>query len=271
MERIDARALHALLPALDAHRFSADVFRQTGVCIVRQAIAPETIALWQAAWQDFCRDQLGHGRKVNRYNPVAVDELPPPPLADMHRHPALLDIVEQAFGPDLALYNQRFVVKDAHSRGPVFLHQDYPYHVGWPNKASAFVPLSPMNPDNGGMVFYPGTHQYGYLGDAGEIDPAVLAPDWPSIAPSLEPGDVVLMHSLTWHRSGPHVGGPDRVLADIIYQPADDPSGTALLRGQWRTPIFLDRRNTRLFLRSRTTRLAELQRAVDAGQPEATA
>ena len=267
MQRIGQRALRALLPDLDAAAFSAEAFHAAGVFVVRNAIPAETIAAWQAAWRDFCDVELAGGRKVNRFNPVAVDEQPPPPLADMHRHPALLDVVAQAFGPDIALYNQRFVVKDQHSRGPVFLHQDYPYHLGWPNKASAFVPLSPMTPDNGGLVFYPGTHQYGYLGDAGEINPEVLPPDWPAYSPSVAPGDIVLMHSLTWHRSGPHVGGPDRVLADIIYQPADDPSGIALLRGQWRTEIFLDRKQTRLFVRSRTTRLVELQREVDALKP----
>src|SRR5581483_11638430 len=173
---------------------------------------------------------------------------------DIHEHPALLDIIELAFGPDIALYNQRFVVKDEHSRTPVFAHQDYCYHVGWPNKASAFVALSPMTPENGGMVFYPGTHHFGYLGDAGEINIDILEPGWPELAPSLDPGDVAIMNSCTWHRSGPHVSGPDRVLADIIYQPADDPSGVALLRGQWQTEIFMNGASLggrKLFVRSR--------------------
>lgn len=263
MQRIGSHALRALLPELDSTSFSATAFRRAGVFVVRSAIPRETIESWQAAWSDFCNVELGGGRKVNRFNPVAVDEQPPPPLADMHKHPALLNVIEQAFGPDIALYNQRFVVKDRHSRGAVFLHQDFPYHLGWPNKASAFVPLSAMTPDNGGLVFYPGTHQYGYLGDAGEINPDMLGPDWPAYSPSVGPGDIVLMNSLTWHRSGPHISGPDRVLADIIYQPADDPSGSALLRGQWRTEIFLDRKQAKRFVRSRTTRLVELQREVD--------
>jgi len=235
-----------------------------GIFVVRNAIPPGVVDLWRNTWNDFCATELSTGRKVNRFNPVALDEEPPPILANMHRHPSLLDVVEQAFGPDIALYNQRFVVKDQHSRGSVFLHQDFPYHLGWPTKASLFVPLSVVSPDNGGMVFYPGTHQYGYLGDAGEIDPSILDPNWPACSPSLEPGDVVLMNSLTWHGSGPHVRGPDRVLADIIYQPADDPSGIALLRGQWRTEIFLDRRNAHLFVRSRVSRLVELQRELDS-------
>jgi hypothetical protein len=71
------------------------------------------------------------------------------------------------------------------------------------------------------------------------------------------------MNSLMWHRSEPHVSGPDRVLADIIYQPADDPSGIALLRGKWRTEIFLDRRTADIFTRSRVSRLVDMQRELD--------
>jgi hypothetical protein len=198
-------------------------------------------------------------RKVDRFNPVAVNETPPPILAKMHQHPAILDVIEQAFGPDLALYNQRFVIKDHHSRGAVFPHQDSPYHVGWPNKASAFVPLSEVSSESGGMIFYPGTNQFGYLGDAGELNLDVLGSDWPSISPSLSPGDFVLMHSSTWHGSHPHTGGPDRVLADIIYQPADDPSGIALLRGQWQTELFLQRRPD-MFVRSRVSRLSRVRK-----------
>jgi hypothetical protein len=120
-----------------------------------------------------------------------------------------------------------------------------------------------MTPENGGMSFYPGTHHFGYLGDAGELDLAVLGPDWPKLTPSVGPGDVVLMNSCTWHGSGPHISGPDRILADVIYQPADDPSGVTLLRGEWRTGVFLNQLPKNLFVRCRASRLTELQRKVD--------
>ncbi len=264
-KRIAAGEIRKLLPLLDSATFSNDVFAATGIFVIRQVISAPILHEWQLAWAQFTeRLRTEGGRNVNRFNPVAVDETPPPPLADMHKHAALLDIVQEAFGPDIALYNQRFVVKDKDSLGPVFTHQDYCYHRGWPVKASAFVALSPMTPENGGMIFYPGTHQFGYLGDAGEIDPKVLGPNWPELTPSLEPGDVALMNSCTWHRSGPHVAGPERVLADIIYQPADDPSGAALLSGQWRTELFFNELSGKnLFKSCRSGRLRELQQKID--------
>ena len=263
-KRVGPEKLRQLLPQLDSHEFSPDVFEKTGIFIIRGAIPLETLSLWQTAWQEFYDSGLTSDRPINKYNPVAVDQEPPPVLAKMHEHPGLLDIVEKALGPDIALYNQRFVIKDHQSRGPVFAHQDFPYHLGWPTKASAFVALGPVTPENGGLFFYPGSHQYGYFGDAGEVNTEILGPDWPKICPSLEPGDVALMNSSTWHGSGPHVSGPDRIVADIIYQPADDPSGIALLRGHWQTEIFLDRKQRdRLFIRSRASRLKELQSRVD--------
>lgn len=263
VRRVGVAKIRDLLPQIDSNEFSAQIFGSVGVFVVRAVIPDDVIALWRRAWREFYDAELSEGRKVNRFNPVAVDETPPAELAGIHRHPALLDIVEKAFGPDIALYNQRFVIKDRQSRGGVFVHQDFPYHMGWPFKASMFVALSEVSPRNGGMIFYPGTHQFGYLGDAGEINPAILGPDWPTVSPSLQPGDVLLMNSLTWHGSTPHVAGPDRVLVDIIYQPADDPSGIALLRGNWRTEIFLDRREPEIFVRSRVSRLGEMQREID--------
>jgi len=159
-------------------------------------------------------------------------------------------------------------VKDAHSRAPVFLHQDFGYNRGWPEKTSVFVPLTPMCPENGGLVLYPGTHALGYLGDAGEVNAGVLDPAWPTVCPSLEPGDVVLMHDCTWHASRPHVAGPDRVLAQLTYQPATDPSSAELLRGQWGTDHRLaPLPDAHLFTRSRSSRLRELQAAVDRQAP----
>jgi hypothetical protein len=266
MNRIGPEKIRQLLPYLDSEVFSRAVFDQTGIFVVRKAIPQDIISTWQSEWNEFYKSQLSSGRNVNKFNPVSLDEALPPILAEMYRNPAILNVVEQAFGPDIALFNQRFVIKDQHSRGPVFLHQDSPYHLGWPTKASAFVALSQVTPENGGLVFYPGTHQFGYLGDAGEINADIIGSDWPTISPSLDPGDLALMSSLTWHQSGPHVGGPDRILADIIYQPANDPSGNVLLRGEWRTEVFLNKSSILsqpLFKRSRSSRLVEMQAKIE--------
>lgn len=232
-------------------------FDKDGVVVVRNAVSAEQAQAWRSAYDSMPPRTPG-------WNKVEVNGPFPEPLASMYKHPGLLDIAGAVFGPDIALYNFRLVVKDEQARDTVFLHQDTGYHVGFMRKASLFVALSDVTVENGGMNFMLGTHRFGYLGDAGEINLEVSAPQ-PMYDYVLAPGDAVLMHSALWHTSfDKDAGTPDRVLADIILQPADDPSGIELLRGQWRCKPQPWLRSGNLFVRSRSSRLRELQGIVDS-------
>lgn len=243
-------------PACDATDFDLEIYRAVGVFVVRCAFPEAMVSAWQAEWREFQTSRLA-ARRVG-FNKVAVEESLPPVLEALCESPVHLDIARRIFGEDVGLYNHRFVIKDEFARDPVFLHQDYCYHFGFPEKASFFTPLSHCGRENGGLEFFLGTHQYGYLGDAGEIDPDAF-PEWPSILPELAPGDLVVMNSSTWHRSGPHLGGPDRIVADTILQPAHDPSTLRLLCGTQGPVNRIDRcGDISVFRRSRTSRMKEL-------------
>jgi ectoine hydroxylase-related dioxygenase (phytanoyl-CoA dioxygenase family) len=245
---------------ISSHTFELDVFKETGVYVLRGAIPRDTVQAWQREWAGFYDAQLKNGRDVNRANPVALNEALPEGLAHMYRDPAFLDTARQVFGEHIALYNHRFVIKDQFSRTPVFLHQDSCYHLGRHNKCSLFVPLSVARPDNGAMSFYLGSHKLGFLGDAGEIDPDAFEIKWPKVTPRLEPGDFVIMNSSVWHESGPNTSGVDRVMADTIIQPADDPTGKELLAGSWQTDIFYSPINCiRYFKNSRVRKNMKFQ------------
>lgn len=251
-------------PHLDQSRLQPEHYRRLGVCVLRQVVPSAVVAQWQQAWADFRDGQLKDGRQVDPYNPVVLHETVSGELARIHEHPVLLDLMQQIY-PDLALYVQRFVIKDAQSRNAVFLHQDCCYDLGWPEKTSIFLPLSPMNAANGGLALYPGTHLLGYLGDAGELNREVLAADWPVVQPDIQPGDLLLMHECTWHESSAWSSGPDRILLQITYQPASDPGGIKVLRGHAPFGTTLgDIDRERIFLRSRTSRLRELQQQLGA-------
>jgi len=235
-------------------------FQDDGYYLARSVIHPVTVQ----AWADLYRS-LADENRVPEYNPVAINQPQLQPLLSIiARNFDLLDVVQEIWGPNIALYNQRFVVKDKHSRGPVMWHQDTPYHIGFMNKCSAFVALSESSQRNGGLQLMRGTHKYGYLGDAGEIN-TDCKPDGCWISEhEMKPGDVLFMHSACWHCSPPHMDGPDRILADIIYQPADDPSGKELLRGEWKTHDRIsEEMREKLFVRSRSMRLKELQTKLD--------
>lgn len=269
MQRIGIGDVRHAIKQADSASFSPEIYRETGFFILRGVIPQEQIRLWQEEWDAFYARSLGGKRKVNPFNPVHVHEDPPETLAKAHAFPAILDVLEMLY-PDLALFMQRFVIKDSSSRKPVFAHSDFGYDYGWPEKTTAFIPLSPSNEKNGGISFYPGTHFFGYLGDVGEVNTDILDPDWPLVCPDLEPGDIALCHTCTWHCSPAYVSGPDRILVQATYQPANDPSGTALLRGQWRVRYRLsDLPRDSLFTRCRSSRLKELQAQVDRQKAEA--
>jgi ectoine hydroxylase-related dioxygenase (phytanoyl-CoA dioxygenase family) len=233
----------SLIEKMDSTKFNKDVFDKTGLFIIRKAIPENLIKEWRAEWDDFYSKNLAAGRNVNVNNPVDLKEQLPEKLALIYKNDILLDFAEQVFGKNVALLNHRFVIKDKFSPGEIFLHHDYCYHIGLPTKASFFVPLSYAGKKNGGLTFYLGTHKYGYLGDAGEIDPEQFKEVWPQVTPELQPGDFAIMNSLLWHKSGINEVGVDRIVADIIYQPANDPSGKELVRGEWETDVFIQHSN----------------------------
>jgi len=244
------------LAQASGHTFDPRVYAETGFFILRQAIGKDVVARWQQAWHDFHAAQLSQGRNVNRANPVALTEELPDVLGKMYREPVFIDTVKQIFGEHVALFNHRFVIKDEHSSGKVFLHQDSCYHLGNLNKCSLFVPLSIANEGNGGMTFHAGSHKLGYLGDAGEINPEAFDIRWPKVTPELHPGDFIVMNSALWHESGPNKNGVHRILADMIMQPADDPTGKELLAGEWKTDFFYSPLNcARYFTNSRVLKI----------------
>jgi Phytanoyl-CoA dioxygenase (PhyH) len=250
-----------LADQVSSETFNLDVFKATGLFVMRNAIPRSVVEGWQQEWDAFYGEQLAEGRNVNQANPVSLTEMLPDKLATMYREPVFGNTMANIFGPHVALYNHRFVIKDKFSSNKVFLHQDSCYHLGNLNKCSLFVPLSVVNRENGGMSFHLGSHKLGVLGDAGEINPESFDFKWPKLTPELNPGDFVIMNSALWHESGPNLSGVNRIMADTIVQPADDPTGKDLLCGEWQTDIFYSPQNyIRYFVNSRVLKLIKYEK-----------
>ena len=245
-----------LIDKIDSTSFNKEIYDQSGVFIIRNAIPKDIIEEWQNEWDNFYESNLSQGREINTANPVALKEKLPEKLAYLYRNESLVNLAKQIHGENIALYNHRFVIKDKFSLDNVFLHNDSCYHLGYLNKCSFFVPLTYTGESNGGLKFYLGTHKYGYLGDAGEINADAFKEEFTIISPSLYPGDVAIMHSSTWHESGPNVDKIDRILADIHYQSSDDPTGKELLSGEWKTDFWYSMEDpTKYFKNSRILKL----------------
>jgi hypothetical protein len=221
-------------------------YDRDGYVVVRGAIPKQDAQAYREWYND--HRTASPIRPVLARNPVEVQDAPEK-LARIPERFELRMLAAEIMGEQPNVYNYRLVVKDAQSRGAVPLHQDIAYHCGGMNKASIFLAISPCGALNGGLRFYKGTHKYGHLGDAGVIREE-KAYHHEVVCPDLNPGDAVVMNSHTWHDSGPWVDGPDRVVADIIWQPQKDTSKAGCY-ADW-------------FVRSRVSRLKELTTQLDA-------
>ena len=81
-------SVEAVVDQIASDTFNPSVFKETGVFVMRNAIAPAVVQEWQAEWQAFYDAQLAESRAVNKANPVSLTEQLPPKLAVMYKEPA---------------------------------------------------------------------------------------------------------------------------------------------------------------------------------------
>ena len=155
----------------------------------------------------------------------------------------------------------RIVKKDNKNFSRVFCHQDTGYQIGSFDRYSLFICLTDNNHLNGGMVLYPSTHKFGYLGDAGEISKKVTK-NYLKICPDLNAGDVLVMHSALWHESDKNFIRSNRIYLEIHIQDIDEPNtkynilGT---RNRILKPLF---KKYNIFSNSRVSRIIKFKKKI---------
>jgi len=80
-------------------------------------------------------------------------------LADLVRHPAILDAVEDVLGPNLLAWSTSFFIKEARDPAYVSWHQDATYWgLSAPDVLTAWVAFTDATVENGAMRMVPGSH-----------------------------------------------------------------------------------------------------------------
>jgi non-haem Fe2+, alpha-ketoglutarate-dependent halogenase len=170
-----------------------------------------------------------------------------PFLADLIRHPAILDTVEDLLGPDILCWNTNFFIKEAETPSFVSWHQDSTYwSLSSPDVCTAWVALTPSNLDNGAMVVISKSHtkdqiphrdtfdRHNLLTRGQEI--AVEVDEREAVPLVLQPGQMSLHHVRLVHGSPPNpssdrrIGFAIRYIPTSIYQLEGTDSAT-LVRG----------------------------------------
>ena len=239
-------------------KFSRKLFDLYGYCYVRSPFTNLEIRNYLNVWGKFFKKL--EKRKINKFNPAELLNDIPKEIFAIVKDKKIINIVKKVVGKDIGLFRARIMLKDKFSERKVHLHEDFSYQIGFQNKMSLFMALSPINKKNGALTFYSGTHKFGYLGDAGEINNNLLDRNWHSFSPNMSPGDIIVMNSSTWHKSGKRTSNENRVLTDFIYQPAADYSTKKIISGNeniYKTFMNTDKLGNLISPYERTIKLAK--------------
>ncbi len=149
-------------------------------------------------------------------------------IADLARHPRVLDAVEDIIGPDIMLWAVGRFSKPAGDPAFVSWHQDGTYWgLSEPAIVTAWVALTPSTTESGCMRIMPGSHHEGQQLHADRPDAANMLSRGQEIAVEvdeakaidlvLQRGEISLHHPLAVHGSGPNRSGVRRVGIAIRY------------------------------------------------------
>ena len=129
------------------------------------------------------------------------------------RSRSMVDAIESLLGGEVYHYHSKMIMKDARVGGAWAWHQDYGYWyqngVLYPELCSAFIAIDPCTRENGCLQVIKGSHHLGRLdhqqtGDQAGIDPerleAIVA-RLETVHVEMDPGDLLLFHPNTLHRS----------------------------------------------------------------------
>ena len=153
-----------------------------------------------------------------------------PFLADLVRHPRILDAIQDVLGPDLLCWTSNFFIKEADNPAFVSWHQDSTYWgLSAPEVATAWVALTPSNAANGAMEVIPDTHKLDQIPHRDTFDRhnlltrgqevAVLVDETKAVPLVLEPGEMSLHHVRLVHGSPPNPSPDRRIGFAIRYIP----------------------------------------------------
>jgi non-haem Fe2+, alpha-ketoglutarate-dependent halogenase len=156
-----------------------------------------------------------------------------PWVAGLAMAPGVVEVVREALGPDILLWNSFIPFKAPNSQGHFAWHQDATYwHLTPVEKmVTVWLALSDVYPENGSMGFLPGSHHSGQLAHEMTKDPKSMLrrgqrvtetiDDSTAIWCTLEPGEASLHHPFTLHGSVGNTSGQWRLAVALNYVSAD--------------------------------------------------
>jgi hypothetical protein len=150
-------------------------------------------------------------------------------LAELIRHPRIVDAVEDLLGPNLLCWSSSFFIKEARDPAFVSWHQDSTYWgLSEPDVVTAWIAFSESSIESGAMRMVPGTHT-GQVPHRDTFAPdnllsrgqeiAVEVDEARAVDVVLRPGEMSLHHVRMFHGSLPNRSSDRRIGYAIRYIP----------------------------------------------------
>ena len=169
-------------------------------------------------------------------------------LADLVRHPRILDAVEDVIGPNILCWGSSFFIKEPRNPGFVSWHQDSTYWGLDPaDVITAWIAFSDSSAANGAMRVIPGTHTMDQLAHRDTFRPENLlsrgqeievdVDETQAVMLALQAGEMSLHHVRLIHGSDPNpsdqrrIGFAIRYIPTTVRQVAGSHDSATLVRG----------------------------------------
>ncbi|MGE4221076.1 MAG: phytanoyl-CoA dioxygenase family protein [Alphaproteobacteria bacterium] len=217
-------------------------FETQGFCVVPDLFDAAEVARMRAVCDDICASARGlaasddtydlersHRPDAPRVRRIKRPHDARPYFRDLAGHDALMRYVVPTVGEDVRLNHSKINLKTAQYGAPLEWHQDWAFipHTNQDLMIAA-VMLDDCTPDNGPVLYLPGSHRgrlYPHHHEGrfyGAIDVAGEGLDLGAAVPALgRAGSVVFHHPLTVHGSALNRSAADRRLLFYEYAAAD--------------------------------------------------
>jgi ectoine hydroxylase-related dioxygenase (phytanoyl-CoA dioxygenase family) len=142
----------------------------------------------------------------------------------------ILGVMEGLIGPEVAIFESKFLMKSSHVGGEIPLHQDYAYWAGVspaPLQANCMIYIDDADDENGCLQVVPRSHQAGlrsHRSSSGAsvfrisvTEGATLRPDERIVSIPGKAGSAIFFGPLLLHRSGANRTPRERRSATIVY------------------------------------------------------
>jgi ectoine hydroxylase-related dioxygenase (phytanoyl-CoA dioxygenase family) len=232
-----------------------EAYRRDGFIVVEGVLSQSEVAALRQVTDEFVErarlvtshDEIydlepSHSRDEPRVRRIKTPHAQHPIYADVMRHKAILEILQQLIGPAIRFDTSKLNMKSPGYGAAVEWHQDWAFYPHTNSDLCAVgVMMDDCEMENGPLLCIPGSHEgpvYDHHAEGafcGAIDPAASGIDFSTaVACTGKAGSISIHHVLTVHGSAVNTSPKPRRLLLFQYSAADAwPLTAAGQPGDW--------------------------------------